>query len=153
MTTHTDTTATPDRAELRKFGLIFGSLIIGAFGLLIPWIWDLEIAVTKWPWPLGGLFILWGLLRTRRMVWSVGGAALGASVLFFVFTNLAVWAVGGLYPLTAAGLAEAFAAAIPFFAPTLAGDVFYTAVLFGGFALAERSLPALRAAAPMPAAG
>ena len=67
MTTPTDTTANPDRAELRKFGLIFGTLIIGAFGLLIPWIWDLEIAVTKWPWPLGGLFILWGLLQPASL--------------------------------------------------------------------------------------
>jgi hypothetical protein len=93
------------------------------------------------------------LLRTRRTVWSIGGAALGASVLFFVVTNLAVWAVGGLYPRTAAGLAEGFAAAIPFYAPTVAGDLFYTALLFGGFALAERSLPALRDPAPLPAAG
>jgi hypothetical protein len=93
------------------------------------------------------------LLRTRRTVWSIGGAALGASVLFFVVTNLAVWAVGGLYPRTATGLAEAFAAAIPFYAPTVAGDLFYTALLFGGFALAERSLPALRDPAPLPAAG
>ena len=47
----------PERAELRKFGLILGALVIGAFCLLIPWIWDLEIAVTNWPWPLGGVFI------------------------------------------------------------------------------------------------
>jgi len=51
-------------------------------------------------------------------------------------------------PLTAAGLAEAFAAALPFYAPTLAGDLFYTALLFGGFALAQRALPALREPAP-----
>ena len=67
MTTHTETTATPDVAELRKFGLIFGTLVIGAFGLLIPWIWDLEIAVTKWPWPLGAVFILWGLVHPASL--------------------------------------------------------------------------------------
>jgi hypothetical protein len=82
MKTHTNTTETPDVTELRKFGLIFGSLVIGAFGLLIPWIWDLEIAVTKWPWPLGGLFILWGLLHPASLApvyrgWMKFGHAIG----------------------------------------------------------------------------
>jgi hypothetical protein len=82
MTTHTDIHETPDVAELRKFGLIFGTLIIGAFGLLIPWIWDLEIAVTKWPWPLGALFILWGLLHPGSLGpvyrgWMKFGHAIG----------------------------------------------------------------------------
>ena len=52
----------PDSTELRKFGLLFGVLIIGFFGLLIPWIWGLEIVLTKWPWLLGGVFILWALI-------------------------------------------------------------------------------------------
>jgi hypothetical protein len=88
------------------------------------------------------------LLRTRRTVAGVGAAALAASLLFFVVTNLGAWAVGGLYPHSAAGLAQAFTAALPFYAPTLAGDAFYTALLFGGFALAQRRLPALREPAP-----
>ena len=97
------------------------------------------------------LIVALGLrLRTRRSVAGVGAAALAASLLFFAVTNAGAWAVGGLYPRTAAGLAEAFAAALPFYAPTLAGDAFYTALLFGGFALAQRALPALRE--PVPAA-
>jgi hypothetical protein len=78
------------------------------------------------------------LLRRRRSVATVAGAALGSSVLFFLTTNLAVWAAGDLYPRTAAGLAACYVAAIPFFGATLAGDLFYTALLFGAFALAER---------------
>ena len=35
-------------------------------------------------------------------------------------------------------------AAIPFFHNSLAGDLMWSTVLFGGFALAERGLPALR---------
>ena len=35
-------------------------------------------------------------------------------------------------------------AAIPFFANTLAGDLMFTALLFGGFALAEQWFPVLR---------
>jgi hypothetical protein len=37
-----------------------------------------------------------------------------------------------------------YVAAIPFFQNTLAGDLFYTALLFGGFALMERLIPAIR---------
>lgn len=83
------------------------------------------------------------LLRRRRTPLSVAGAALAASTLFFVATNLGVWASGGLYPRTTTGLYTCFVAAIPFFGPTLAGDLLYTALLFGAFALAERRFPAL----------
>ena len=42
------------------------------------------------------------------------------------------------------GLAACYVAAIPFFQNTVAGDLFYAALLFGGFALLERAVPALR---------
>jgi len=89
--------------------------------------------------------VLGMLLRKRRTALSVVAAALSSSVLFFIVTNFAVWFRGTLYPHTAAGLAECYIAAIPFFQNTVAGDVFFSAVLFGGFELAQRRWPALRA--------
>ena len=80
-------------------------------------------------------------LRERRTPLPVAGLATAASVLFFVVTNFGVWALDGLYPMTFQGLVTCYVAAIPFFANTLAGNLFYTAVLFGGFAFAERKLP------------
>ena len=65
---------------------------------------------------------------------------MAASTLFFVITNFGVWAFDGLYPRTFEGLVVCYIAAIPFFGNTLAGSLFYTAVLFGGFALAERKI-------------
>ena len=85
------------------------------------------------------------LLRRARTPLRLAGASLAASVLFFVVTNFAVWAMGSLYPKTPAGLLACYAAALPFFRNTLAGDAFFTAALFGGLALAERGLPAVRA--------
>ena len=80
----------------------------------------------------------------QRSLSRVAGGALTSSVLFFAVTNLAVWAFDGIYPRTAAGLVACYTAAIPFFQTTFVGDLLWTTVLFGGFALAERWLPVLR---------
>ena len=82
---------------------------------------------------------LW--LRTRRRMVPVIGMTLAASTLFFVTTNFSVWAMGSMYSHTPGGLAACFAAAIPFFGSTVAGDLFYVSVLFGALALAERRFP------------
>lgn len=82
-------------------------------------------------------------VASRRTFVAVGAAALASSVAFFILTNFGMWLFSGLYPLTAAGLAACFVAAIPFFQNSLAGDLFYSALLFGGFALLERSVPRL----------
>lgn len=93
------------------------------------------------------LFVAIGrTLRARTGALPVAAATLGASILFFAGTNLGVWLFQALYPRTAAGLLECFAAALPFFRNTLLGDALYAAVLFGGLALAERRFPALRVA-------
>jgi hypothetical protein len=82
----------------------------------------------------------------------VGIAAAASSVLFFLVTNFGTWALSGMYPHTAGGLAACYVAAIPFFQNTLVGDLFYSGLLFGGFALLERAIPALRARGePQPA--
>ena len=88
------------------------------------------------------------LLRRRRTeVLPVAGAAFASAALFYLTTNFAVWASGQLYARTLSGLVACYVAAIPFFGPTLASDLFYSAVLFGGFAWAERRFARLHPAA------
>ncbi|MEO6902887.1 MAG: DUF6580 family putative transport protein [Bacteroidia bacterium] len=65
-----------------------------------------------------------------------------SSTLFFVITNFGVWATMGCQ-MGAAGLATTYVLGIPFFAPTLIGDLFFNTILFGAFYLAERKLPLL----------
>ncbi|MCS6928356.1 MAG: hypothetical protein NZM43_02565 [Saprospiraceae bacterium] len=65
-------------------------------------------------------------------------ASLSASTLFFLVTNFGVWLTSGMYPLTAEGLLACYVAGIPFFGNTLLGDLFYSAVLFGGYAWTAR---------------
>jgi hypothetical protein len=81
----------------------------------------------------------------------VGTAAIASSALFFIITNLGMWLFSGFYPHTLAGLTACYVAAIPFFQNSLAGDLFYATLLFGGFAVAERLMPRLRAGDAQPA--
>ncbi|HEX6742070.1 MAG TPA: DUF6580 family putative transport protein, partial [Sphingomicrobium sp.] len=84
------------------------------------------------------------LLAKRRTVIRIGAAALASSILFFLVTNFGVWLVMNYYPKTLAGLGACYAAAIPFFQNTVASDLFFSTLLFGGFALLERIVPTLR---------
>jgi len=77
-------------------------------------------------------------VRRRQTLWRLASASLAAAVLFLVVTDFGVWALSDWYPKTLSGLAECYAAAIPFFRNTLASDLFYSAVLFGGLKLAEK---------------
>lgn len=65
-----------------------------------------------------------------------------SSILFFIVTNFGYWAANG-FQQGAAGLATAYAMGLPFFAPTLIGDLFFNGILFGSFYLAQRRLPTL----------
>jgi hypothetical protein len=65
------------------------------------------------------------------------GCSLGTSAVFFLVTNFAHWAVYEMYEKSAAGLVHCYAAALPFFRYTLAGDLAFACLLFGGYAVAK----------------
>ena len=60
------------------------------------------------------------------------------SVLFFFISNLGVWLL--YYPKTIDGLVTCFALAIPFFATSLLGDIFYSVIMVFGFSAVSRRL-------------
>ncbi len=92
-----------------------------------------------------GLIVLIGRwVRKNQTALRIGEATVGSSFLFFVLTNLWVWIVTPQYAKTIAGLTACYTMALPFFHNTLAGDLLYSTVLFGGFALVERMIPILR---------
>jgi hypothetical protein len=98
-----------------------------------------------WVYGSFALVVCLGLqLQSRRRLLPIAGATLAGSVLFFALTNFGVWVSSGLYPPTLTGLGACYVAAIPFFQNTIAGDLIYVALLFGGFALAEKKFAALR---------
>lgn len=75
---------------------------------------------------------------------TVFASSLTASGIFFLLSNFGAWLSTPFYPKTAAGLLTAYEAGIPFFWNTIAGDLFYCAVLFGGYALLTSYVPALK---------
>ena len=77
-------------------------------------------------------------IRRKNRVEAIVAGGLLSSLSFFLITNFMVWATGHMYPYNATGLAACFAAGIPFYRNQLLGDVFYTAVLFGGHAIINR---------------
>jgi hypothetical protein len=85
-------------------------------------------------------FVRQGFERLRtskaRAIGRVLASSLGASCVFFLATNFGVWLLFDYYDRSFAGLTECFLAAIPFFRYTLAGDLFFSTVLFGSYALA-----------------
>jgi hypothetical protein len=48
-----------DRAGLRRFGLVTGSIVAGLFGLLFPWL--LGTGIPRWPWIVAGVLAVWAL--------------------------------------------------------------------------------------------
>jgi len=112
--------------------LFLGDIFIG-FHKLIPIVYAsflINVAIGFW-------------LRDRRTISRISLATLAGAIQFFLITNFAVWEFLSGYPHTASGLVACYAAGIPFFWNTLAGDAVYAALLFGAYALAERFLPAL----------
>ncbi len=64
-------------------------------------------------------------------------ALLSCSLLFFATSNFAVWAFSGMYSLDMAGLIKCYIAALPFLQYSVAGDLFWSVVLFGGAGLIQ----------------
>ena len=67
-------------------------------------------------------------MSMKKAYVHLGVNALSSPIIFFVITNFAVW-MSGYYGMTWEGLVTCFIMAVPFFANTLAGTVFYVFLL------------------------
>lgn len=83
-----------------------------------------------------------GRLRDTESPWRIGAASLVASTQFYLLTNFGVWVWGQAYncPQTLAGLLHCYVMGLPHYGRTLAGDLFYTGVLFGVHAWLSRKV-------------
>jgi hypothetical protein len=70
---------------------------------------------------------------------------IGGSLTFFLITNFAWWPFyTTMYPHTISGLIQSYTMALPFYKNSLTSDLVFTAVLFGGFAMAKVFLPSAK---------
>ncbi len=76
------------------------------------------------------VYIGWRLLK-KVSVLRVIGAATFAAVIFFLVTNFGSMLANPIYTKDFNGLLQSYIAGIPFFRNTLAGNLVYSAVLFG----------------------
>ena len=91
------------------------------------------------------LIVLMGSITLKKKnVGSVLFSALGASIIFFIVSNLGVWLTSPLYAKSWEGLIACYVVAIPFMQNTLIGDLCYTAVLFGLFEMSMSWFSILR---------
>ncbi|MDD5570505.1 MAG: hypothetical protein PHD97_05030 [Bacteroidales bacterium] len=96
-----------------------------------------------------GAFILnvvvGNMIKKVKVSNVVAGGIVGA-ILFYVITNFGVWATPGImhiYPMTPQGLIACYVAGIPYLWNTVAGNLFYSALMFGVFELAKRKFTVL----------
>ncbi len=85
-------------------------------------------------------FILIGFmgmaLKRKRTPLSVFGMTLAASLLFFAISNFGVWLVW--YPRTGSGVVNCYVMALPFLRNSLAGNMVFSAVLFGVYEMSMK---------------
>ncbi len=87
-------------------------------------------------WVYGGVALMvvlgLGLLRQRSFSWlRIGGAAVAATLGFFLVTTFGVWAAGSMYPKSGAGLLLAYAAGLPFLLNSLLANLLFSGAMFG----------------------
>lgn len=85
-------------------------------------------------------------LIKKITVSRVLGGAVGFTIVFFIISNFGVWASGSFYPKNMAGLISCYAAGIPFVKSSLAGNLVYASILFGGYQLVTSKWPMFKAA-------
>ena len=71
---------------------------------------------------------------------KVFSSSLLAGIIFFIVSNFSVW----LHPLYVKSLWACYIDAIPFFRATLASNIFFSILLFGGYYLLQKDIQILK---------
>jgi hypothetical protein len=94
--------------------------------------------VSTWVWYAMAMVLGQILLRARTTWLRVAAGALLGPTSFFVVSNYAVWAGGGMYPHSLNGLVACFVAALPFYRNDLVSTALFCGLAFGVPVLVRR---------------
>jgi hypothetical protein len=137
----------PNFAPISALALFGGAIFSGALTLIFPilallisdyFIGFYQFSLMAFVYLAFLISVFLGIrLRKYKKWYTILGASLLSSILFFILTNFAVWAFTNWYPKDFQGFIQCYLMAIPFFKNTLLGDLFYVTLFFGIFQLVE----------------
>ena len=93
--------------------------------------------------PLFSIFVFKNGISLKNTIFS----SFSSTLIFFFLSNFGVWISGTMYSKTISGLISCYSAAIPFLQNSIAGNVFYTSILFGGYYFLQKEFSILRVGA------
>lgn len=76
----------PSKKELRSFGLIFGVLIAGVFGILLPWMYELSFPL--WPWVLAAILSAAAMIKPSVLLYINKAWLFIGNILGFINTRI-----------------------------------------------------------------
>lgn len=150
----------PNVTPVSSACLFAGSRISGIWAYLLPLAvmvaTDPFVGGYTWVSPVVYASFLLSVWIGRRLLGRVtpvrvGAAAFLCSLQFFLLTNFATWAAAvaqhsTMYSANLSGLLACYTVALPFWGRTLAGDLLFSAAIFGLYALLSRRISARVAA-------
>jgi len=132
------TSDSPRRAALKIAGVLAVLMAtdywITAYGYHYPF--HVSGYLITWAWYAGVIVASMGLFRKITAARVAAGAVITPTS-FFLLSNFVVW-MGGMYAHTAAGLAQCYTLALPFYRNDLVSTAITAAALFGLPAIAAR---------------
>lgn len=112
-------------------GMLVSDVMLGFYQWQIALVVYISLAIPVLFGPL--------LRRYRDNPWSLTGhsvvAAMTTAVVFYLTTNLAIWIWTPWYSPDTAGFVSCFIMGAVFFKWTLASNILFTSILFGGYSL------------------
>jgi hypothetical protein len=112
-------------------------LVAMALSDLVIGTYDMGVMVAVYGSMLFPVFLSFAL-KGRYLPARVVVCSLLSSCFFFLVTNFAVWKFGWMYEANWSGLLRCYAAALPFFKYTFAGDLLWSVGIFGCYGLLTR---------------
>ena len=106
--------------------MIASDLIIGPHALY-PLTWGSFFLVS----------LLGAAIRKNAKIKQIFFGTLGGSILFYLVTNLGVFVFQNMYEKSLSGLVQCYVMALPFFRNSLLGDLFFSGIFFGVFAIVK----------------
>lgn len=130
--------------------------LAAAMAVLIAADYYLTVSVYGFPWHTGAYLVTWGWyaaacligmgLLEKPGILRCAAATVASATSFFLLSNGAVWAGGGMYPHTPAGLGTALAMGLPFYRNDVVSTALTLGVLLGLPAMARQMTHAMEAA-------